>query len=413
MVANFIANSDRIRSFLQGIGLSIFMASYMFSWTLGAAIGLSSFVGIGVFILFGFLIIFIASKKNKISLIFSAGRLYYLFLFIFFILFIAVFFGESKDVVWISLGLLAIILISAIDAKSEGDFCVGFSLSAFVYCVIFILNTRDAALAASSYGDTTRTSFSEENAAYTLIAYACAFCFVAALYNFIMGNGLRLFAVACMFVSALSVLLVGTRSVFGGIALGSAYAVFVGFRQAKSIRPIDVALLALLVAAAVFLLWSGYMGERISALADSVQRALETFFGGATSLEDASAAGRVYQRGYALELFENSPFFGAGFKAFWVDFPLLQAFSDLGFFFGVVYLLLFLIVPIYLCFWKIRRRTNVHILFNSLYILCVPRLFLHGQPYDWVVFTYSFLPYIAVASRSRIDVMKFRIGKIA
>lgn len=391
------------RSFCQGLGLAIFMGSYMFSWTFGKIVGLPSFEGIGLFLALGAMLIFWSSINSFSEKLYSFFKIFYLTAFLFMMALIAFAFGEAKDIVWISLGFIEIIIICSLSSTSGRHFCIGFLFGTFLYNVFYLLNVQDAAIEASTFGDTARISFSEDNAAYSLIAYACAFCFLSALYNYITAFGSRTFCVVCMGISAIGIILAGTRSVYGGIAMGAVYAVIIGRRQAKSLNLsnfISLVLLVLLIAGVVA---SGFMSERVGSLSESLGRALQTFFGGGAYIEDASAAGRVYQRSQAIDLFIANPLLGAGFKAFWVDFPLLQAFSDLGIIIGLIYLILFLVIPVYLCLKSMRSGNNVITMLNIIYIVCVPRLFLHGQPFDWVVFTYAFLPYCAIFEQHKMS----------
>jgi hypothetical protein len=102
---------------------------------------------------------------------------------------------------------------------------------------------------------------------------------------------------------------------------------------------------------------------------------------------------------------EINLFIGNGMFTTRADFPLLQVFTDLGFFAGFLNLFLMLIFPLILI---LRQNIKNKILINDfqksqyfsilLYIYNLPNLFLHGTPYEYsmwlpILILYKFLPW--------------------
>jgi len=125
------------------------------------------------------------------------------------------------------------------------------------------------------------------------------------------------------------------------------------------------------------------VGDAVEVLLDSMLNAIDSFFYGDSSGADIAAVMRVGQRGQALDDMSSDFFTGVGFKVFWVDFPLLQAFSNLGVFFGLLYGVVYLLYPLFMSVVLFSGRESVAVFFSLLYVCSVPRLFLHGQPLDW------------------------------
>ena len=145
----------------------------------------------------------------------------------------------------------------------------------------------------------------------------------------------------------------------------------------------------------------GLLSDRFEILVSRIVEGLYSLFS-ANSYLDQSAVGRRIQRAHALNLFSQHPLSGAGIKYYWVDFPLLQIFSDMGLFIGSVYILYFFLYPLNQCRIGFWQKNQTQMLLGSLYLLNLPRMFLHGQPYDWGIFIYT-LPLLAFNPRITRD----------
>lgn len=375
------------------------LASYMFSWTIGAFFGVPSFLGIGLFVIAGFFTIFSLSSHPSLRCALETLRCNKgLTLLMVIFLLISFYQGDQKDIIWIAFGISCLYVYQFLDIKLGDRFCVGFAHVTVLGALFYLIFNREAVYYAEVYGDVSRTSFSEDNQAYTLIAYAAAFGIIASAHALLRSYLGLVLGTASIVACVASVILAGTRSVYSGLAISIVY-LLVADRHYVSVRRLFLYTTALIMIF-VFLALSGLFSERLQLLQESIREGFYTILGGDSLGIDPSALGRVFQREYASYLLAENPLFGAGFKAYWVDFPLLQAYSDLGIFIGFFYTVAFLIVPVFIAVRSTRRSNPGHILLAALYLLNMPRLFLHGQPYDWVLFAYVFLVYAIRPNRS-------------
>jgi hypothetical protein len=107
----------------------------------------------------------------------------------------------------------------------------------------------------------------------------------------------------------------------------------------------------------------------------------QSFVLGEDNIEE-SAETRRNLRQKTLDEFDP---LGHGYKYIYIDFPLLQAFSDGGVAFGLLFMITALVVPNWIAIKMLLspHLTQVYGLVALITIQEVPNLFLHGQPYDY------------------------------
>ncbi len=129
---------------------------------------------------------------------------------------------------------------------------------------------------------------------------------------------------------------------------------------------------------------------------DYLQGGVASYFGGKS--KEASATGRRELLAYALA---NMNDIGHGYKALWVDFPIIQAFYDLGLLGGIMFFVVTFIIPYALIINSIilQELDMIKSIVIYLYVFDSPGLFLHGQPYDFYIWLRIILLY-AVMSKS-------------
>jgi hypothetical protein len=115
---------------------------------------------------------------------------------------------------------------------------------------------------------------------------------------------------------------------------------------------------------------------------DYLKNGYQTYIG--ASSKEASAAIRRNNLHYALVNMNN---WGYGYKALWVDFPLVQGFYDGGLIGGFLFLITSAIMPLFFVM-RMLYQQKVDVIKSTciyIYILAFPGLFLHGQPYDFYI----------------------------
>jgi len=401
------AQKSDLNSNLQGGGLALIMSGYMYAWTIGEAVGLSSFVGIGFFFILGMaLIVFMSTRKTVSTLFLSLfnNTAAYLMFGVILLLSIISSGANSKDPAWVLFGLGLFISVSFIEVKDGHQFCVGFFWVSALAAVLYLLGVQGSLLGAIQYGDSGRVNLSEDNTAFTLVAYAGGFAAVSALHA-IANRMINPIVCGIVFIGGvLTFIMAGTRSIYLGIFLAVLFIVIKGKLDKKQLYNLFLTGMLLLIAVCG-LYFSGVLEERLNATFEAIMNAAKTILGVSTLQIDDAANGRIIQREKAISLIWENLAFGAGFKAFWVDFPLLQAFSDLGVFFGLLYLSVVFIGPVFTCF-TLRQPKPTEALLCALYMLNLPRLFLHGQPYDWPIFCFAFLPYVVTVNQRWASLIK-------
>ncbi len=387
-------------SFLQGVGLAFIMSGYMYAWTIGNAVGLSSFIGIGFFFIVGMILIVSMSAKKKIPIFFLSifsNPAAYLMCAIIILLSVTSTGASPKDIAWAIFGLGLLVCVFFIDVKDGNHFCFGYLWTVTLAAFVYLFGVQDSLQGAIQYGDSSRVNLSEENEAYTLVAYAGGFAIVSALYGFANRIINPIISLPILVLGLLTVIMAGTRSIYLGLFLSIVYVFMKSKLDKKQISNLFFGFFIL--ALAIWgLYFSGLLEERLNEIFGAIDRAARTILGLSTVEIDDAANGRVIQRERSLSLIWQNLSMGAGFKAYWVDFPLLQAFSDLGVFFGFLYMYVVFLAPVIICF-SLKKLNPTEGLLCALYVLNMPRLFLHGQPYDWPIFGFAFLPYIITINR--------------
>jgi hypothetical protein len=378
-------------SSIQGIGLALSLTGYMYAWTIGSKLGATSYVAISVALLTGILLIGLGARDIFGRILSSFRGLYAFPVTCFVLIAFMSLFGSQKDFAWAAFGMLFLCATRLLQIRDPDSACRAFAYTATAGVVLYLASTSDMVVAANRYGELSRVATSDDNAGYTLIAYAAAAGLIGNFYLLTIGVGRRLISVLSVPICLTAILMAGTRSVYLGIVLAVSSIIFLYGRKSKG-GYYGIFVLAVIIC---IISVTGLMSDRITHMLDFISRGLFTILGDKSSLGDPSALSRINQRSLAIDLFLNNPVFGAGFKHYWVDFPLLQSFSDGGFFFGTLYLLAILVIPLWYC-WSLRgSSSSIVILMLAIYILNLPRLFLHGEPYDWTVCTYALLPYAA------------------
>lgn len=118
------------------------------------------------------------------------------------------------------------------------------------------------------------------------------------------------------------------------------------------------------------------------------------FFGITENVARDSAAIRHIRLKEVLPiLYEINLFTGNGIFTTRADFPLLQVFTDLGFFAGFINLFIMFVYPIYLIINQLKNKKYLEKYSNEyfimmIYIFNLPNLIWHGTPYE----TYIWIP---------------------
>ncbi|MDY6927554.1 MAG: O-antigen ligase family protein [Pseudomonadota bacterium] len=296
--------------------------------------------------------------------------------------------NDYQNFQWIIFGLTLLSLLFLIDIKlDEESFITGFFHITLLTSIAYLANNFSEILSNFYSGNyLERVSF--DNSAFTLVAYSAISLYVISLIKLITANKIELFTIIGLFISIIIIVLSGTRSVYGGLIVSSFFIMIYLTKNKKDLLNWFYKFLISLFILFICLSSFEFFRESVMMRLDKTITGIENLFGYGTTI-DPSALGRVYQREHALNIFENAPWFGNGIKHFWVDFPLLQIFSDLGIVVGLPYVYITLILPIIITLKYKREKGLLLGLFIALYLSNMPRLFLHGQPYDWT--TYIFI----------------------
>lgn len=110
----------------------------------------------------------------------------------------------------------------------------------------------------------------------------------------------------------------------------------------------------------------------------------ETYLRGGS--QDMSSQMRVNLIDYAMR---NLSDLGHGYRALWIDNPVLQSFYDGGILGFSVFVLITLVIPICLISRSLfyKSKHPVYIFSSCLYVYYIPYLFLHGHPYSYAIWT--------------------------
>lgn len=195
-----------------------------------------------------------------------------------------------------------------------------------------------------------------------------------------------------------------TRSVFFGIALWLIVVLFtVARRRSNRAQLHYVFWMALRIttisvvfgSGLIFLQWDKVQ-SRLDLFEQYFVKGYDSFVLGEDNIEESAET----RRNLRQQTLDNLDPIGHGFKYLYIDFPLLQAFSDGGIAFGMLFLFTALLVPnaIALKMLISPHLSQMYALSALITIQEVPNLFLHGQPYDY---SHWFLLAVEMAVASR------------
>lgn len=201
-----------------------------------------------------------------------------------------------------------------------------------------------------------------------------------------------------------AIIVAQTRSVFFGIALWILIVLFTVARRRSNKAQLQyifwmalrIGTISLIFGSALLLVQRDKIQSRIEMLGEYFVRGYLSFVLGEDNIEE-SAETRRNLRQQTLD--ELDPI-GHGYKYLYIDFPLLQAFSDGGIAFGLLFLITALIVPNLMAVKMLisPHLSHFYVLAALITIQEVPNLFLHGQPYDY---SHWFLLIVEMAIVSR------------
>jgi hypothetical protein len=334
------------------------------------------------------LILFFSLKRSAINDILFKGFLIGFYLLLPMLL-LGVFNGDLKVVGYWSLFFLLAILIGFLnfyDYKPDIYFAV------FSFLLMLTYFSQVGSLSLSEVGVSRLSSDSDENQGFGLYSYCAVYMSAISVYIFAFISRSRLsffLATVALLLACLIVFYSGARSSFLSMLIVSllyAYSCckLFGFFKVFS----AVALFLSLSFVILFLGPESDFNSRVSHYFYATLDGVGVIFGDSAAY-DESAFHRVDQRQYAIELFMSNFFFGAGYKNYWVDFPLLQAFSDCGIFFGLYYVFFFFLFPALYALSRFGRGSLSGIC-SFLFLLTLQKYFLHGQPYNWSLFLVVF-----------------------
>lgn len=374
----------RYRRLAAAMGLGVLLVGILLVWPFTAGSDSGSFLEIGLCLFLGLSAFFMFSPGYGRSSVNSRSILYLVPLWLYFLVSIVacVFAGDAKNLAWLAFGLALFILILARDPTRlpivEGYRIVSFTAVA----VYFAFNYQEILSFGVGRG---RVSFG--NPAYTLSAYALATAVVASIYAHIHRIGRWYVNGAFFAISLLCVISTGTRSVYIGLALASAAIAFgtIGLSRRRLRRFVWIAPVA--AAGVIAAVSIPAISERLEVLSENMLTGFLAFTGGGG--EERSAQGRFNTRNIAIETFLDHPLAGAGYKTLWVDFPVVQAFQDLGILFGSIFVIAFILIPARALFMSFRAKDVPGSFICLMYLMNAPRLFFHGQPYDWTSFAFA------------------------
>ncbi|MBP6007900.1 MAG: hypothetical protein KA740_09375 [Rhodoferax sp.] len=385
------------KDFLGGLGLGFLFVAPLIAWSVFRFFGINSPTDLFATLSLGIILIFYGVERFKFRL---QRNLYYYIGFLLLLLFLVglVIKVDFKNFGWVLFGLVLFIVLPG---RFKGDvnlLTTGFLVSIFFGVTGYLLINYEQIIFLNSIQSQQRISF--ENEAYTLTAYAAATGIVLAFF-YISRNGINFLSISTLGLSAYIVILSGTRSVYGGIFISIVY-ILIGSKVNQSVHLSKYKRnFYIFISIILMMIIIGLLSDRFEILVSRIVEGLYSLFS-ANSYLDQSAVGRRIQRAHALNLFSQHPLSGAGIKYYWVDFPLLQIFSDMGLFIGSVYILYFFLYPLNQCRIGFWQKNQTQMLLGSLYLLNLPRMFLHGQPYDWGIFIYT-LPLLAFNPRITRD----------
>lgn len=370
------------------MGLGILLVGILLVWPFTAGSDDGSFVEIGACLFLGLASIFVFCPRHDRPSINSRSVAYVVPLVAYFMVSIiaCLFADDIKNLAWLVFGVALFVLMTIRDPTKipvvEGYRIISYTAVA----MYFLFNYEEIINFGVGRG---RVSFG--NPAYTLSAYALVTATVTSIYAHIHGIGRWYVNAAFFAISLLSVVSTGTRSVYLGLGAVAAVILFgvIGLnrhRLKRFVWILPIAALGIVVTASI-----PSISERVFVIFEKMVTGFFAFTEGSDA--ELSALGRFRTRNLAIETFMENPWTGAGYKTLWVDFPVIQAFQDLGIFFGMIFIVAFIIVPMKAMHMAIRRNDLTAVFLCTIYLVNLPRLFFHGQPYDWSTFAYVFPVY--------------------
>ncbi len=183
-------------------------------------------------------------------------------------------------------------------------------------------------------------------------------------------------------IYSLTLILANTRSVFLGIALVLLYLarrIKIKTRiPVKKLLPLAVVLL--LVFVCTNYLFGDVLFHYVGNVVNYFTKGYKSYTQGLPT--EQSAFTRRNLINYGLH---HITLMGRGVLHKYLDFPILQGFVDLGIFGGLAFVFITLLLPAYFILfrWKYELLSNERKFFILNYILFIPNLFFHGQPYDY------------------------------
>ncbi len=366
------------------LGFVLFFVGVFVSWKIQSLGILPKFFDVGVILILSLMLIFFSYQRKIMMNIFKNPSLSVLGLsvIISYGLIASLYIGDSKNTIWCLFGLTTIFIYSSLDYKK-----IIFDQWSVLFCIIFCLLFLFEATGRGSFllNALVRQSINENNHAYGLAAYTAIGALLFSIssinrkmtwFNLLVVSFLFLIAVLIVFISAV-------RSPLFGVGVALLIFIFKMNKYTTKQQKIVILLsLVVILFGNIFAVLES-VSVRVESLFNSLLNALDTLFNGSVYYADAAALGRVFQRNDAIDLFLDNFFFGVGFKHYWVDFPLLQSFSDSGVIFGFLYFSIYFLYPFYHSTKGYLNGIEQNSFFSLLFICNCPRLFLHGQPLDW------------------------------
>lgn len=211
-------------------------------------------------------------------------------------------------------------------------------------------------------------------------------------------NSKKTIIIKCFFIliSLTNLLIFQRRGRLATLILQILLFIYYHYKPQRKIKYISFIKIAIVLLSCIFIIF--YLVTKTAFFEDLVNlwqsflNALETLlFGG----NDASAGVRFGIRkelSHEIRQFSFIEFlFGKGYMYKYLDFPLLQAFVDLGLIGGLIFCYFNVIYPFYTIFKQRPPLTGYNEFINYLLIMGIADLFYYGIPYGWNKYIYIIL----------------------
>jgi hypothetical protein len=217
--------------------------------------------------------------------------------------------------------------------------------------------------------------------------------------------------ISAMLLGMAAIILAGTRSAFVGLfaCLAIFFGAYIRRRTRYTRRPIRRVsgrethgkMLGLLIGLAAVVLIPSQIRHYVVSAGENL---LTTFELGLQAYVYGHASGEISaetRRDLLEYTLANINISGHGYKALYVDFPILQAFFDLGLAGGLLFLVVAVLIPTVSAIWLVAMRNCAAPMrfVGYIYVFFLPNLFFHGEPYDYSIWL-PIVTYYAVALRS-------------